>query len=239
MTAGCGIALLGAGSYALEVALMRPILPSRRRSSAAAARFRYFIRCEAARKRRSDIANALKAPGTVDEIRLAFHLIYGLATMRLSFTMRLRDESMTRSAMSRPGTLCRSPSSSISPSRSTTACSSKRCSRARLAEERSPVGQSERGSAFLAFFGPGVDREDRRSRAFSRPIERRGHRNGLADQFRSRAIQPRGAEGGRHSYHSRGAGIPARPYPSNHARLVGTGFERSTLTFTIHHIELS
>lgn len=84
VTAGCGIALLGTGCDALEVALMQAdtaLQAAKKRGPGEVSVFHPAL--EAARKRRSDIANALKAPGAVDEIDLVFQPVYELATMRL------------------------------------------------------------------------------------------------------------------------------------------------------------
>ena len=84
VTAGCGIALLGIGCDALEVALMQAdtaLQAAKKRGRGEVSVFHPAL--EAARKRRSDIANALKAPGAVDEIDLVFQPVYELATMRL------------------------------------------------------------------------------------------------------------------------------------------------------------
>lgn len=84
VTAGCGIALLATGSDALEVALMQAdtaLQAAKQRGCGEVSVFHPAL--ETARKRRSDIANALKAPGAVDEIKLVFQPVYELATMRL------------------------------------------------------------------------------------------------------------------------------------------------------------
>lgn len=84
VTAGCGIALLGTGDDALEVALMQAdtaLQVAKQRGRGEISLFHPAL--ETARKRRSDIANALKAPGTADEIGLVFQPVYELATMRL------------------------------------------------------------------------------------------------------------------------------------------------------------
>lgn len=84
VTAGCGIALLGAGEDAFEVAMMQADIAlqvAKERGRDEVSIFDPIL--EAARKRRSDIANALKSPGAGDEIGLAFQPVYELATMRL------------------------------------------------------------------------------------------------------------------------------------------------------------
>lgn len=84
VTAACGIALLGTGGDAFQVGLIQAdtaLHAAKQRGRGEVSVFHPAL--EAARKRRSDIANALKAPGAVDEIGLVFQPVYELATMRL------------------------------------------------------------------------------------------------------------------------------------------------------------
>ncbi|NYF33502.1 bifunctional diguanylate cyclase/phosphodiesterase [Sphingopyxis sp. JAI108] len=84
VTAGCGIALLGIGGDAFEVALMQAdtaLQAAKQRGRGEVSVFHPAL--EAARKSRSDIANALKAPGVAEDIGPIFQPVYELATMRL------------------------------------------------------------------------------------------------------------------------------------------------------------
>lgn len=84
LSAGCGICLLGKGDNALAVAMMQAdtaLHAAKQRGRGEISVFRPAL--EEARKRRSDIANALKAPGVRNEIDMVFQPVYELSTMRL------------------------------------------------------------------------------------------------------------------------------------------------------------
>lgn len=92
LTAGCGIALRDGGDDALQVTMMQAdtaLQAAKQRGRSEISVFHPAL--EEARKRRSAIANALKAPGTRDEIDLVFQPVYELSTMRL-----LAFESLAR-----------------------------------------------------------------------------------------------------------------------------------------------
>ena len=83
LTAGSGVSLLGKGDNAPAIAMMQAdtaLQAAKQRGRGEVSVFHPVL--EAARKRRADIANALKAPGARDEIGMAFQPVYELSTMR-------------------------------------------------------------------------------------------------------------------------------------------------------------
>jgi diguanylate cyclase (GGDEF)-like protein len=84
LTAGCGVSLLGKGENALAVAMMQAdtaLQAAKQRGRGEVSAFHPAL--EVARKRRADIANALKAPGASDGMDMVFQPVYELSTMRL------------------------------------------------------------------------------------------------------------------------------------------------------------
>lgn len=84
LTAGCGMSLLGKGDDAVAVAMMQAdtaLQAAKQRGRGEVSVFHPAL--EAARKRRADIASALKKPDTSDEIGMVFQPVYELSTMRL------------------------------------------------------------------------------------------------------------------------------------------------------------
>lgn len=84
LSAGCGISLLGKGDDALAVTMMQAdtaLQAAKQRGRGEISVFHPAL--EEARKRRSDIANALKAPGAREQIDMVFQPVYELSTMRL------------------------------------------------------------------------------------------------------------------------------------------------------------
>lgn len=84
LSAGCGISLLAEGDNGLPIAMMQAdtaLQAAKQRGRGEMSVFDPAL--ETARKRRSDIANALKAPGARDEIDMVFQPVYELSTMRL------------------------------------------------------------------------------------------------------------------------------------------------------------
>lgn len=84
LTAGCGLSLLGKGDDAVAVAMMQAdaaLQAARQLGRGEISVFHPAL--EVARKRRADIANALKAPDVNGDIAMVFQPVYELSTMRL------------------------------------------------------------------------------------------------------------------------------------------------------------